>query len=209
MTSAPIGVSSSVAILGGGRWARTIAGILAGLCGENRDIILCSPAYPDGWAAWLQARPAEERRSFVLETDLAGVLRNEHVGSVLVVRAARDNAATALAALKAGKTTFVEKPLALASADAERVVAAAAGIRCMVGHVMLFASNLRAFVAVSTELGKVRKVAIEWHDAKDEFRHGEAKRYDHSINVVQDVFPHIWSLIRTRHCRRADLSGAH
>lgn len=196
MTSAPVSASSSVAILGGGRWARTIAGVLAGLCGDDRDIILCSPNYPEGWDIWLQARPADQRRTFVLNADLAGVLRNPRVGSVLVVRAASDNAATALAALKAGKATFVEKPLALASADAERVAAAAAGIRCMVGHVMLFASNLRAFAAASAELGTVRKIAIEWHDAKGEFRYGETKRYDHSINVVQDVFPHVWSLVR-------------
>src|ERR1700722_6529813 len=101
MTSPPIGTSSSVAILGGGRWARTIAGVLAGLRGD-RDIILCSPTNPEGWRAWLQTRPAEEQRNFVLETDLAEVLRNPRVGSVLVVRAARDNAATALAALQAG-----------------------------------------------------------------------------------------------------------
>ena len=187
---------SSVAIVGGGRWARTIAGVLATLCGESRQIILCSPSNPEGWHAWLEARRIADRGMFALVSDLEQVLRNEQVECVCVVRSAHDNAATAIAALLAGKATFVEKPLAISRAEAERVVMAAAGARCMVGHVMLFASNLRAFVAEAAGLGKVEGIAIEWHDAESEVRWGGSKRYDHNINVIQDVFPHIWSLIR-------------
>jgi hypothetical protein len=46
------------------------------------------------------------------------------------------------------------------------------------------------------EIGEIEAVQIIWSDALGEVGHHETKTYDVSLSVAQDVFPHIWSLLR-------------
>jgi len=73
-------------------------------------------------------------------TDLAAVLGDPLVQAVVVAVRSPEHYQIAAAALAAGKHTFVEKPLTLDAADAQRLVdaAAAAGVKLMVGHLMVY-----------------------------------------------------------------------
>jgi predicted dehydrogenase len=91
--------------------------------------------------------------------DFEGVLADPAIAAVVLATPAVTHAEMARAALAAGKHVLVEKPMALAAADAEAVVAAAAAARrtLMVGHLMLYhpaVDRLRRLVA-SGELGTV------------------------------------------------------
>jgi predicted dehydrogenase len=68
------------------------------------------------------------------------VLAEPEIDAVVLATPATTHAAQACQALEAGKHVLVEKPLALSSADAERVVAAAERAHrvLMVGHIMLY-----------------------------------------------------------------------
>ena len=88
------------------------------------------------------------------------VLADPTIDGVVIAAPAADHARLAEAALAAGKHTFVEKPLALTVADAERVVAAAAAADrvLMVGHLLQYHP---AFLALrdlvdSGRLGELR-----------------------------------------------------
>ena len=189
----------NVAIIGGGRWARVVASILCDISREPSKLVLCSPNRPDGWTEWIGALGAQMKGEHaVLETaeTVDDVLANGSIGTVFVVRSAHDHAETAIAALAAGKDTFIEKPFAMTLLDAERVLLAAAKQRCSIGHVLLFAPNLRRFADVVQGLGEPQTIEIQWSDPSGEERSGEAKRYDHSVNITDDVFPHIWSLVK-------------
>ena len=75
-------------------------------------------------------------------TDFDAYLADPEVEAVVIGASAAAHKALALAALKAGKHTYVEKPLALSAADAEEIVAAAkaADRTLMVGHLLLYHS---------------------------------------------------------------------
>jgi UDP-2-acetamido-3-amino-2,3-dideoxy-glucuronate N-acetyltransferase len=75
-----------------------------------------------------------------LERHADDVMSAADVDAILLATPARSHAELAVAALSAGKHVFVEKPMALCHADAERmrVAADAHDRRLMVGHLMLY-----------------------------------------------------------------------
>lgn len=73
-------------------------------------------------------------------TDYRALLADSDVDAVSVVTMWDQHAAPTLAALKAGKHVFLEKPMASTNADCERIVKAAKGVSThfMVGHICRF-----------------------------------------------------------------------
>lgn len=94
-----------------------------------------------------------------LTGDVGQVLAAADVDAVVLATPAKDHAEQARLALNAGKHVLVEKPLALDSADARAVVAAAETHKrtLMVGHLMLFhpaVERLKAIIDIG-ELGRI------------------------------------------------------
>lgn len=122
-----------VAVVGSGRWginhvrafARSPLGRVVSVCDPSEPARLRASSFAPG--ARLTAR-------------LEDVLAAPDVDAVVLATPAALHAAMAEAALAAGKHVLVEKPLALSTADAERVVdaAARAGKVLLAGHLMLF-----------------------------------------------------------------------
>lgn len=79
-----------------------------------------------------------------ITTDFDAMLARDDIEAVFVVTSAPSHFAIASKVIAAGKHCFVEKPLALTSQDAERLVMAArdAGVTLMVGHLMIYHSAI-------------------------------------------------------------------
>ena len=114
-----------VALIGCGAWGRNIARNLAGLGA------LAAVSDLDAEAASAAAHGAEMRA-------LDAILADAAIDAVAIATPAATHAALAAQALAAGKHVFVEKPLALDVAEAERLVAQAGAAQrvLMVGHLM-------------------------------------------------------------------------
>lgn len=118
-------MSPRVALIGCGAWGRNIARNLAGLGA------LAAVCDSDAAAASAAAHRAEIRA-------LEAILADATIDAVAIATPAATHAALAARALAGGKHVFVEKPLALDVAEAERLVAQAGATRrvLMVGHLM-------------------------------------------------------------------------
>ena len=140
-----------LAIVGLGYWgpnlARNLAraGELAWACDlsvENRNRY--APMYPEA----------------TFTDDLDEVLADDSLDAVAIATSVPTHHPLGMRVLAAGKHLFVEKPLALSTAEARELVdAAAAADRClMVGHLLLFHPGLRAVkqLIASGELGSLR-----------------------------------------------------
>jgi predicted dehydrogenase len=101
---------------------------------------------PETELAWLCDLDADKLERFGAQftgarttSDLDEVLSDESIEAVSIATSAPTHAALALRALDAGKHVFVEKPLALTSADAREMAAAAerAGTLLVVGHLLV------------------------------------------------------------------------
>ena len=125
-----------VAVIGCGYWGKNLVrnfaelGALTAVCDPDRAT-----------ATQLSQRFAAPVR------DLDDVLRDPGIDAVAIAAPAVQHAALATAAIEAGKHVFVEKPLALAAAEAERLCEFAdrRDRRLMVGHLLQYHP---AFVAL-------------------------------------------------------------
>jgi predicted dehydrogenase len=92
-------------------------------------------------------------------SDIADLLRDPSIDLVDLCLPPNLHAETAIAALRAGKHVFVEKPMALTAADCDKMVQAAkkAGKQILVGHVLPLLPEY-AFAYKAAKSGKYGKV---------------------------------------------------
>ncbi|HEY1259705.1 MAG TPA: Gfo/Idh/MocA family oxidoreductase [Stellaceae bacterium] len=145
------GVGPRVAVAGCGYWGKNLVrnfaalGALAAICDPDRASA---------------ERLSQEYRAAVSEFD--NVLRDPEIEGVAIAAPAALHAKLARRAIEAGKHVFVEKPLALAVADAEELCALAESRdrRLMVGHLLQYHPGfirLRRLVAEGA-LGRLQYV---------------------------------------------------
>jgi hypothetical protein len=176
---------SHVAVVGGGRWGAVICSVLERVLPESVPVWLVSRRMP------AERVPGRVRRIF----DLGGLPDPDRTGAAIVATAPHDHAQTASRCLSAGWHVLVEKPLTLELGDARALVERAAELNrhLWVGLVYLFAPYLS--VVKPYAAGKTHW-RLEWCEPDEEVRWGEAKSTPHHVNVIEDVFPHAWSILR-------------
>jgi GFO/IDH/MocA oxidoreductase family protein len=176
---------SHVAVIGGGRWGAVICSVLERVLPESVPVWLVSRRMP------ADRVPRRVRRIF----DLDGLPDPDRTGAAIVATAPHDHAQTASRCLSAGWHVLVEKPLTLELCDAQALVERAAELKRLlcVGLVYLFAPYLSVLKPYAS--GKTHW-RLEWCEPDEEVRWGEVKSTPHHVNVVEDVFPHAWSILR-------------
>lgn len=184
-------VATGIGMVGGGRWAKVIASVLSEIVPRGTlPVYVLSPSAPNAWMdvastlGWTQV------------ASLDAMLPNPQISHVIIARRARDHAETAMAFLRHGKAVLIEKPACLSVGQWEQLQSAAVGRVCVTGHVFAYASNIIRFRAACHARGYVRKVTLFWGDPLDEVRHGAVKTFDQSLNVLQDILPHAWSILQ-------------
>ena len=151
-----------IGVVGAGRFAAFVTGAVHDL----PDIRFTAVADPEAQRATqlataLTARPL---------TDWQELIRSDDVDAVVIASPPVTHAELALAALRAGRHVFCEKPLATEEAAAAEVMAAvtATGRALVVDHVLRYNPILRALRRLRGPLlGPVRRLAFE-NDASDE-----------------------------------------
>lgn len=170
---------TAIAQIGHGYWGRNLARNLFEL-GHLAAVVDTDPA---------AARAAVEKYG-VRAKNLAEILADPGIDAVSIASPAGSHFVQARAALMAGKHVFVEKPIALAVAEAEELcaLAEARGLTLMVGHVLQYHPaylRLREMVR-GGELGRLLYV-YSHRFALGAFRNEE--------NVLWSVAPHDLSMI--------------
>ena len=121
----------AVAVVGAGNWGKNLVRNYAALA-EAELKYVCDLDEK------VRAGMASQYPQAEMTDDYDAILADASVDAVVVAVDAPMHYKLAKAALKAGKHVYVEKPLTLSSADAEELVdlAAAKGVKLMVGHLL-------------------------------------------------------------------------
>lgn len=185
-----------IAIVGGGRWARVIAGVLAGGAGGSHRIAMYSPGAGAALQEWIAAEDLAACVDAVAGLPDAKALAG--VEAAIVANAAADHSAAAMATLAAGVPTLVEKPMALGADDVAALIEAAERSAAILAasNVFLFARHIERFADGVRIHGGAREISLEWTDPRGEIRYGDKKTYDASISVLEDVLPHATAILR-------------
>jgi predicted dehydrogenase len=181
---------TSISIIGGGRWARTIGTVLSQLPDGPQTVLLHSRHNSEGIAAWIAERGLEGRLFVTSQWPDPGHARP---GGAIIANRVADHVAAASAALDASIPVLVEKPVAIPAAGVQRLVEIASrnGTFLAASHVFLFARYFGAFAARVKNMGRLHSLTMEWMDGRADMRHGEVKSYDPRVTVFDDVLPHI------------------
>jgi predicted dehydrogenase len=151
----------NVAIVGLGRWGRTLVEASAGHARLN--IIRAVEPAMDG------AREFCSRHKLDLTGTIDAMLADHGIDAVLLTTPHSLHPAQVMACAAARKQVFCEKPLALHRADAARMFAACreAGVGLAVGHNRRFWPSMRALrdIAAGGELGSI--LYIEGHNSNE------------------------------------------
>ena len=133
----PASSTVGIGFVGAGNYAKAV---LLPLLSKSRDVRLVSVATATGPSA---TRTGERFGFEECGTDYARVIENDEIDLVFVATQHDSHAALAEAALRAGKSVWLEKPVGLSRSDVARVVSAAresSGL-LMVGHNRRFSSH--------------------------------------------------------------------
>jgi predicted dehydrogenase len=140
-----------VGVAGLGYWGPNLARNFAAIPGC--ELVWCCDA---GAAA--RSRAASQFPGVAVTAELDDLLDDPSLHAIVLATPVPTHAELAVRVLEAGKHCFVEKPLAVSVADAQRAVdaAAATGRTLMVGHLLEYHPGLRALkeLADSGELGE-------------------------------------------------------
>jgi predicted dehydrogenase len=186
----------SVALIGGGRWARVLLSELCEVLPDQVSIVVYSKRNAAGMRSWLTAQPNLAAHRSIEITDNPDKL--SQASAAILASRARDNTIYAARCLSLNQHVFIEKPFAIDLATGRNLITLAATKQRVlaVGLELFFASYLHVFRAgLPARFTSEDELLVTWTDPGDDQRYGEVKRYDSSTSVVEDVFPHLWSLL--------------
>ncbi len=188
-------------LIGGGRWARVLMSVLVDILPANWRIVWVTQHGHAAAQQWCHSGQLTNVR--VLEqwspepqSTTTGSTSPQFAAAV-VATSPHTHVFTVRQLLQAGVPTLCEKPLVLDSQHAQQLeqLAIAQQTPLGVNLELHFASYLERFLVATADI-EPQHVAIEWHDPWSEVRYGETKYSDVFTNVVDDMFPHCWSLLR-------------
>ncbi len=168
-----------VAVVGAGYWGKNLVrnfaelGALAAIVDHNDDVA--------------QAL-AQQHGCNIANYD--AVLNDKSIDAVVIATPAPSHFAHGLAALKAGKHVYIEKPLAMRADHAAQLVehAHAAGVTLMVGHIL---RHHPAFVALEAQVAAGR-IGLVRHVVATRLNLGKIHRDE---GVIWDLAPHDISMV--------------
>ena len=172
------------AVIGLGYWGPNLVRNLAEL--DAAELVAVCDLDPERLAVVGRRYPAVRRT-----TDVEDVISSDEVDAVLIATPVSTHYPLGMAALRAGKHVFIEKPLATSTRDAAELATTAAQLSLVImpGHTFLYSPPVVAIhdLVVSGALGELlfissSRVNLGLHQS--------------DVSVVWDLAPHDFSILR-------------
>jgi predicted dehydrogenase len=189
--------ASVLAIVGGGRWGQLILSIVASMSVPFDRIVMVSKANASEVSAKVAILNLISRIPIEVLPEVDAVLAKYTVAAAVVVNAPSQHFATARYLIQRGISVLLEKPLVQTIEQMEILIAEANLHHAVLvpGLSYRFCSYLHNFADAVHHKGRPQQFQLRWSDARNEIRYGQLKRYDANITVVQDVWPHVWTIL--------------
>jgi predicted dehydrogenase len=167
-----------LAHVGYGYWGRNLLRVFASA--KNAKVVACCEVNPEARKKVAAGYPQIE-----LCDDYAALLQRDDIDAVILATPAEMHYEQTLAALKAGKHVFVEKPLTRTIAEAEEVVGLAKtkNLTLMVGHTFLFNDAVQ-WVKDYIDSGEMGEIYYSY------FQRLNLGRVRQDVNALWNLAPH-------------------
>ena len=196
-----------VAIYGGGRWSRVLLPVIQSLLVEDAKVAWVTDHNREVAQRWLAEKNIERvtlHATSEFNRELATTANNAStkIECAIVATSPPQHAALTRELLEHRVPTFCEKPLTLDFEQALALQQLASAKLCPLGVnlEMHFASFIEDFAAILLQRPassqSIHTLDITWTDPWTDVRYGEIKIGDVYTNIVDDMWPHCWSLLR-------------
>lgn len=184
----------SIAVMGGGRWARVILGELCKLTSSDTYISIHTQHNTLNVKKWLREKNLEKRIRLCSKLPAF----NTSSSVMIIANAVRDHYCSVEYALLSGVSVLVEKPVSKSANEVKSLIKLAHNSKRILAaaQVFLFANYIHRFCNRVNHLGEPEGLEFHWIDPKNEERFGENKHYDKGVPIFVDWIPHILPIIK-------------
>ena len=182
----------AIAVIGRGRWAKVYIDVLESLSLPYQVVIVSK-------SGSLQELQKHNRNIFFVSS-IEELLSNHTVKMAIVVNSIRSHFDSAQELINEGIPVLIEKPICLEESQVNILYDKAHKQDICIMPALTFTqcSYIQNFSHIVSNCNEgPEKIIIEWADPYGEIRYGDTKSYDFTISIVQDVIPHIWSILST------------
>jgi len=202
MPADPVWPRSAV-VVGGGSWGQVLLRELIRMGTGLSEIHLVSAGLSSGarrigddLAPYLRAEASPHITLWPTAEDF---LKEAQADVALVANRPAEHFKTAMKLLASGMHTMVEKPVSLNHEELDTLVTEARdrSLVAAAGLEFLAAPFVAEFRHLITSAGpdSPSQAVFTWHDTQHDQRRGAPRRFDPTVNVVADLYPHILSLL--------------
>ncbi|TAK73160.1 MAG: hypothetical protein EPO11_08855 [Gammaproteobacteria bacterium] len=191
----PLKNKKTIAIVGGGRWGQITLSAVANINLPFNYIIVSNVNF-DKVESMLETL-SPSLSSFNVVRTLDDLLLHPSVTAGIVVNSARQHFDTANKLITNGIHVLIEKPITMSSDELNLLISNAHTNKVTItpGLSYRFCSYIKNFSTKINEVGIPYNFKLEWFDTKNEVRYQQIKTHDTSITIIQDVMPHIWTIL--------------
>ena len=190
----------SIIVIGGGRWGKIMSKSLLSFAFVDRVVLISNKNYVNvniWYKNEIKSNPLLKDK-LVVSDNLNKYLNNNNYSVAIIANSPYLHYDTSKLLLENQKHVLVEKPFVKHSVYASELISLAKKnhLTLAVGHEFYFVSYLYDFKNVLVnKLQKIRSIKIIWNDVFEEYRHGEFKTQDMTVNSLIDIYPHIYTII--------------
>lgn len=184
-------------VYGGGRWARQVVTVLLGMELPFHKVVIVSKINATAMQSLIDSKQRNHCEYSIIP-DLNHIDRIEDIKAALIISSARTHMCVAQRLISLGVDVFIEKPFVLKRKEAVALIQSAslAKVTLYPGFQYRFCSYIHHFASYLESLGEITThISLQWSDSSNEKRYGETKNYDYSLNVAEDIMPHVWSIL--------------
>ncbi len=183
---------TSLYIIGGGRWARVVAGEAHKLVDYSLDITIVSKKNFDGMTEW--STDFFGKKAITVIKNLPEKLNIK--SSIYVANETKLRFETLQRIAKFKVPILVEKPLMLNSAQAKKIfdLYKHEDVKLSTSQVFRFLDSIQ-ILKNELRFFKFENIEFYWHDCLHEVRYGELKKFEPDVPLHHNVFPHIYSIM--------------
>lgn len=187
-----------IVIIGGGRWGRTWASVVADARGSGKGITMSARSDPEAVRAW--AATQVNLAGMCIVSNLTEAMESRHPPAVAIVASRpRDHVRDVLEALRLGMHVLVEKPISVDAQSGRLLLTAAreAGRVLAVGTEFAYLPALHQLAGtIVKRKAEAVRFLLRWEDLAGEFRHGAVKTRHKEVSLLHDLLPHAFSIFQ-------------
>jgi predicted dehydrogenase len=183
-------MQDTIVVIGGGRWARQYLITLSKLI-DSRIQVQIVTKYNTQKINELIELLGVQNNFYVV--DNLNLIVNQRILIAFIVNNSKNHYEITKFLISNNVNVLVEKPVTLNIHESENLLCLSSIHKTLLfySNVMLFVDSLYYFVDSLLKKGNVKSISITWHDAVEEYRYGEKKYHDSSLNVLEDLMQHI------------------